>query len=164
MGVWEDIKDLVRDLIYEITNPIWDYAYNLYTSAWNYASQISSDLWNETTLIWQRIGEIPVLTYDVVVGWITPLIEAAKVYALNLVNNVIDTFDPIVSALGNAISNLESWKEDYVDKKLTELSTWVTNASGWFSVQLETSKDKIVGFIIDRFEYILDQVFKEEDK
>lgn len=164
MTILDDIKDTVIGWILEKTNPIWDYAYKLYISGWDYASQISKDLWKETKLIWDTVGEIPVLTYDVVVGWINPLIDAAKVYALNLINDVIDVFDPIISGLDTVVSNLQSWKDNVVDVKLSELSTWITNASGWFSVQLDSSKDKIVGFIIERAEYILDQVFKEEDK
>lgn len=164
MGIIDDIKDAVFEWIYSVTDPIKEWIYDLYISVWNYASQISTDLWRETGLIWDRIGEIPVLTEDVIRGWVTPWIEAAKDYALDLVNDVIDIYDTLIESINNTIESLEEWKEDVVDVKLTEYSTWITNASGWFSVQLDSSKDKIVSFIIDRFEYILDQVFKEEEE
>jgi len=161
MGIIDDIKDTVFEWIHSVTDPIIDYAYSLYTSVWEYASQISTDLWHETALIWDRIGEIPVLTKDTIQGWVTPWIEAAKDYALGLVNDAIDIYDGLINTLNNTVDSLEEWKEDYVDVTLSTLTTWITNASGWFSVQLDSSKDKIVGFIIDRFEYILDQVFTE---
>jgi len=164
MGIIDDIKDTVMGWINAALNIARSYAYELYDHVWNYASQIADDLWKETALIWARVGEIPVLTKDVIKGWVTPWINSAKDYALDLVNDVIDVFDAIIDDIDVAISYLQEWKEDVVDVKLSEFSTWITNASGWFSVQLDRSQDKIVKYIIDKFEYILDQVFKEEEE
>lgn len=164
MGIIDDIRDIVMGWINSALNTAKSYAYGLYTSVWEYASQISDDLWNETGLIWDRVGEIPVLTETVIKGWVTPWIDAAKDYALELVNDVIDFFDPMIDSIDRAISVLTAWKEDIVDVALSTFEEWITNAPTWFTTQLDASKDKIVGFIIDRFEYILDQVFKEVEK
>jgi len=164
MGLIDDIRDTVMDWINSAIYAVQSYAYGLYSSVWSYASQISTDLWHESSLIWDRIGAIPVLTKDVIEGWVTPWIKAAKDYALDLVNDVIDIFDPLINALDVAVITLEGWKEEVVDVTLSQFSTWIVNAPSWFSVQLESSKDKIADFIIDRFEYILDEVFKEDKK
>lgn len=161
MGIIEDIKSTVMSWINSAKYSVQSYAYDLYSSVWNYASQISNDLWHETNLIWDQIGKIPVLTYDVIIDWVSPLIDGAKTYSLNLVNNVIATFDPIISALDNAVDHLKEWKEDVVDVKLYEFSTWITNSDEWFETKFNTFQEKVIDWVIDKFEYILDRIFTE---
>jgi len=171
MGIIDDIKDTVMGWINSALNTAKSYAYSLYESVWNYASQISSDLWKETGLIWDRIGAIPVLTKDVVKGWVDPwirsakdavtalldsaeirlenLIEGAKKYAENLVTDAIKVYDVIISELQLQINKFEQWIKDSPE---------------WLITLLYTEHLRVIEFIADFAEDILDKVFTEEEE
>lgn len=138
MGIIEDIKNTVMGWINTALNTARSYAYGLYTSVWSYASQISDDLWNETGLIWKRIGEIPVLTKDMIINWVEPLIE--------VVSDALSSLTDVV---------------DYIYDEVSDINTWLNNADTWFLNKFNTMKDTVITWVTDMFENILDRVFEE---
>lgn len=169
MGIIDEIKDTVMGWINTALYTAKSYAYGLYTSVWDYASQISTDLWKETGLIWDRIGAIPLLTKDVIEGWVKPLIntaknsvigllnvavdrlegliEGAKAYAETLVNNAIAVYDTIIIELQGQVNKMEQWIKDSPE---------------WLITLLYTEHVRIVTFIADYAEEILDMLFIPE--
>lgn len=65
-----------------------------------------------------------------------------------LLQDVYDFFNPLIDGLTKSLS--DAWD-------------WINNADTWFSTQFDTMKDRVIGWIIDKFEYILDTIFTEED-
>lgn len=138
MGIIDDIRDIVMGWINTALNTARSYAYGLYVSVWSYASQISDDLWNETGLIWDRIGEIPVLTYETIIGWVQPLID--------VVANALGTLTDVV---------------DYVYDEVSDINSWLSNVDTWFLNKFNSMKDTVITWVTDMFENILDRVFEE---
>lgn len=161
MGIIEDITDTVKGWIYDITNPIWTYAYNLYNDGWNYASQISKDLWKETDLLWDKLGVIPVLTYDVIKGWVDPLLEDLKAYGELLVTDAIDILSDCIHSAEVTLDTVNDYL-DGVKPKIVSFSIWFTTRDVWFENKIVGYKEVVLEWVVDRFEWILDKVFTAE--
>jgi len=120
-----------------------------YERAKEYAEDLDTELWDDLDDVWDTISAIPVLTKDVVTGWVTPLIETVKVYAEGLVNDLIDVYDVIINDLTIQINKFEQW---------------IKESPEWLITLLYTEHDKVVLFIADFAEDILDRIFTEEEE
>ncbi|MBA7538767.1 hypothetical protein ES705_31044 [subsurface metagenome] len=77
----------------------------------------------------------------------------------DIFKNVRGYFESAYSMLTTTLSTISDFID--VDLNISGLWMWINNSSAWFTNNLTNAKNTIVGFIIDRFEYILDEVFKE---
>lgn len=77
----------------------------------------------------------------------------------DIFKNVRGYFESAYSMLTTTLSTISDFID--VDLNISGLWTWINNSSAWFTNNLTNAKNTVVGFIIDRFEYILDEVFKE---
>ena len=133
----------------EWVNYLKDNTLYYYERSKEYAEGLSEEIWHETDLIWDKIGAIPVLTKDVVTGWVTPLIENVKVYAEDLVNDVITVYDVLIKDLTTQINKFEQW---------------IKESPEWLITLLYAEHVRIVEFIADFAEDILDRIFTEEEE
>ena len=106
-----------------------------------------NELWDETDLIWDKIGTIPVLTEEVIKGWVSPWITTAKEALKN-------ALDAAITTINTTITNLTT--------QLTTVTNWISNAPTWFTTQLEAAKDKVIGWIEDSFILIVEKVMEHE--
>ena len=105
------------------------------------------ELWDETDLLWERIGAIPVLTIDVIRGWVTPWINTAK--------------ETVESALAAAVEVIDSAIET-LTTTLTTVTDWIEAAPTWFTEQLLEAKETIEGWIEDSLIVIVEKVMEHE--
>jgi len=171
MGIIDDIKDTVMGWINAALQTAYSYAYGLYTSVWDYASQISTDLWKEIGLIWNKIGAIPVLTKDVVKGWVDPWIKTAKDAVTALVDTAIESFDALIDGAKEYAENLVNDTIKVYDALIKDLTTqinkfeqWIKDSPEWLITLLYTEHVRIVEFLADFAEDILDQIFTMEEE
>lgn len=106
-------------------------------------------------------------------SWIRPDLE-------NAYDIVTHKWSEVTGAISTAIGDLSdivdhSWSEvtgavssatatlaaTIADLKVPELWTWVNDAPGWFVDQFNGMKETVVDWVVERFEGILDRVFKE---
>jgi len=77
----------------------------------------------------------------------------------DIFRNVRGYFESYYSMLTTTLSTISDFID--VDLNISGVWKWINNSSTWFTNNLTNAKNTIVRFIIDRFEYILDEVFKE---
>ena len=162
MSILDDIKDTVMGWINYALYKAKTYAYGLYESVWNYASQISDDLWRETRYIWDRIGEIPVLTYETIRTWVKPWINDVKEYLLDLIDDLEDWLEYLIDELEEDFDWLR-YLYDNLKEEVDDVITWISHADDWFIDKFNTMKDTVITWVAEGFESILDRVFEEED-
>lgn len=143
---WVQALGATKDYVQELYRAAIRYTDDWQKWLYNYINHVQDDLWKETALIWQRVGLIPVLTIDVIKGWVDPWINAAKSSAAELVNTAKSELQGIITSVTNRVTTAE---------------TWITEAPKWLLLQLEVQKEAVTGFIATNIELILDKVFKE---
>jgi hypothetical protein len=143
---WVQTLAATRDYVQSLYQASMSYIDDWKDWLYMYINQVQNDLWKEAGLIWDRIGALPVITIEVVKGWVTPWLETVKVYAENLVSNLGQIYDRIITELMGRISRIEQWVVDSPD---------------WLISTLYTQKDRVEAFIANYFEEILDRIFKE---
>lgn len=132
--LWSWVSDLCQRWIYAIA------------ATYSYVNQISRDFWSEINQLWREVWSIQSDLYTYVQEAVADVTEVMKIYAENLVNNVIYTFDKSITDIWNDILGLH---------------TWIDNSSSWFSNRFNTMQNRVVDWITDRFEDILDRIFGE---
>lgn len=119
------------------------------SNTFNSALRWVNELWRETDRIWRRIGAIPILTKDVIIGWVMPYIEYVKRYAENLVSNTIRVFDAVIID---------------IIRDINTLNDWIANSADIINERIDKSKDKVLGWIEDSFISIIERVMEHEKK
>jgi len=114
---------------------------------WNSALNWISELWEETERIWDRIGAIPILTKDVIIGWIEPLMEDIRRYAEHLLSNTISVFDGLIKDITRDINSFQD--------RFDALPTW-------FEERLNNAKNKILLWVEDSLITIIERVMERE--
>ena len=146
MSWWEDIRSWSDGL----TKNLWRVKNALYSWIWDIAKQ-----WGEygvsvaeslTRAIWNEIEDFTDIvfhTWSEVKAYADGKRDEAKAYT--------DKLEASFLAVLTATEEVAGAARD-----------WVNNADKWFDARFDTMKDKVVGWVIDRFEYILDSIFTKE--
>jgi len=192
MGLLDDILDIIDDIKralwswvddiakywvqrahywYDILKHSWDDVLDAVEGAKSYAEWLLTDVWSEFNKVWERIGAIPVITYDVVKGWVTPLIENAKVYLENLLNNAIDVIDNVINDIWRNVNNIWDNIDDILNVKIPNLTTliqsaldWINNVDDWIDNKINEFRERIEGWIEESFITIIEHVLEMEIK
>ena len=106
-----------------------------------------SELWDETDLLWARIGAIPVLTIDVIRGWVIPWINTAKESMESALNAAVDVINTSI---------------DTISDNLSIVNDWIENAADFVNDSIDNSKDKVIGWIEDSFIMLVEKVMEHE--
>ena len=80
-----------------------------------------------------------------------------------LEGNLIYALDSAEAGLDRAMSQLEDTIRQalgVIGGRVDWLEGWVAQATGWFDTEINKYKDRVIGWIVDGFEGILDRVFK----
>jgi len=154
---------------YDILRHSWDDVLDAVESAKSYAELLLSDVWSEFNKVWERIGAIPVITYDVVKGWVTPLIESAKVYLENLLNNAIDVIDGIINTIWSDINNIWDNIDNILNVTIPDIKNsiqsawdWINNVDNWIDNKINEFRERIEGWIEESFITIIEHVLEME--
>lgn len=142
---WIDRLAATRVYVDSLYKKAFDYAKERVDEAFTYIENVKTELWNEAHNLSKRIDavttEIQDLIYKIVAGWITD----AKNYATSIVADLSDKVD-------NWITDLRV--------EINRALDWIGNADVWFVLKFNEMKDTVTGWMVERFEDILDRVFE----
>ena len=83
-----------------------------------------------------------------------------------LEGEIIVLLETLETAIKTLIESTETVLKEFikgVSDRAGVLETWVNNSHGWLNNQLDLYKEKIVGFVVDSFENILDRIFEDKE-
>jgi len=176
-ALWGWVDDIARYWVqrayefYDILRYSWDDVLDAAERAKVYAEWLLDDVWNEFNLVWERIGAIPVITYDVILGWVNPLIEEAKIYAENFINNALLIVDDVIKdvwadiyGIWNKIDDILDIKLPDLNKSITDAWDWINNVDVWIDNKINEFKNRILGWVEESFITIVEHVLELEVK
>ena len=156
---------------YDILRHSWSDVLDAVEKAKAYAEWLLSDVWTEFDRVWKRIGAIPVITYDVVVGWVQPFFENAKSYAEDIVSDVLNVVDNLVRDIWSNISKVWDRIDDILTVQIPDLRNsiqsawdWINNVDNWIESKINEFKDRILGWVEESFITIVEHVLDMEIK
>ena len=176
-ALWDWVDDLARYWVerayefYDILRHSWSDVLDAVEEAKAYAEYLLKDVWNEFDKVWERIGAIPVITYDVVVGWIKPFIENVKSYAEDIVSDALNVVDNLVNDIWTNIDNVWDSINDIFNVQIPDLRNsiqsaweWINNIDNWIDNKINEFRDRIIGWIEESFIMIIEHVLELEIK
>jgi len=176
-ALWGWVDDIAKYWVqrahywYNILNHTWDDVLDVGEKAKAYAEWILGDVWREFNLVWERIGAIPVITQEVVLGWVNPLIEQAKEYAENFINDALKIVDVIITDIWKDIYGIWDKVDDIIEVKIPDLDNlihsaldWINGADDWIGRKIDEFQDRITGWVEDRFITIIEHVLEMDIK
>jgi len=176
-ALWDWVDDIARYWVerayefYDILRHSWSDVLDAVEEAKAYAEYLLKDVWNEFDKVWERIGAIPVITYDVVVGWIKPFIENVKSYAEDIVSDALNVVDNLVNDIWTNIDNVWDSINDIFNVQIPDLRNsiqsaweWINNIDNWIDNKINEFRDRIIGWIEESFIMIIEHVLELEIK
>jgi len=176
-ALWSWVDDIARYWVqrayefYDILRHSWSDVLDAVEKAKAYAEWLLSDVWTEFDRVWKRIGAIPVITYDVVVGWVQPFFENAKSYAEDIVSDVLNVVDNLVRDIWSNISKVWDRIDDILTVQIPDLRNsiqsawdWINNVDNWIESKINEFKDRILGWVEESFITIVEHVLDMEIK
>ncbi|UYL65063.1 MAG: hypothetical protein QIT46_gp11 [Methanophagales virus PBV305] len=174
-ALWSWVDDIARYWVqrayefYDILKHTWDDILDAVERAKSYAEWLLEDVWNEFDRVWERIGAIPVITYDVVVGWVKPFFEHTKSYAEDIVSNALKTVDNLVNDIWKDISKVWDRIDDILTIQIPDLRNniqnalnWIGNVDNWIDNKINEFRERIEGWIEESFITIIEHVMEME--
>ena len=176
-ALWSWVDDICKYWVqrayefYDILRYSWSDVLDAVENAKAYAERLLSDVWNEFDKVWERIGAIPVITYDVVIGWIKPFFESAKSYAEDIVSDALSIVDNLVNDIWSNIDKVWDRINDIFNVQIPDLKSsiqsaweWINNVDNWIDNKINEFKDRIIGWIEESFVTIIEHVLELEIK
>ena len=176
-ALWDWVDDIARYWVerayefYDILRHSWSDVLDAVEEAKAYAEYLLKDVWNEFDKVWERIGAIPVITYDVVVGWIKPFIENVKSYAEDIVSDALNVVDNLVNDIWTNIDNVWDSINDIFNVQIPDLRNsiqsaweWINNIDNWIDNKINEFRDRIIGWVEESFVMIIEHVLDLEIK
>ncbi len=176
-ALWGWVDDIARYWVqrayefYDILKHTWDDVLDAVENAKAYAERLLSDVWAEFDRVWERIGAIPVITYDVVVGWVKPFFENAKSYAEDIVSDALSIVDNLISDIWSNIDKIWDSINDIFNVQIPDLKgsiqsawEWINNVDNWIDNKINEFKDRILGWVEEGFITIVEHVLDLEVK
>ena len=177
-ALWSWVDDIARYWVerayefFDILRHTWKDVLDAVEDAKAYAEWLLRDVWNEFDRVWERIGAIPVITYDVVVEWVKPLFESTKSYAEDIVSDALSIVDNMVNDIWNNIDNVWDSINNIFNVQIPDLRSsiqaaqdWINNIDNWIDNKINEFRDRILGWIEEGFitivEHVLDLEVKE---
>jgi len=174
-ALWSWVDDIARYWVerayefFDILRHTWKDVLDAVEDAKAYAEWLLRDVWNEFDRVWERIGAIPVITYDVVVGWVKPLFESAKSYAEDIVTNTLNIVDNLINDIWNNIDSVWDRINDIFNVQIPDLRSsiqlaweWINNVDNWIDSKINEFKDRILGWVEQGFITIVEHVLDME--
>jgi len=174
-ALWSWVDNIARYWVerayefYDILRHSWSDVLDVVENAKSYAEWLLSDVWGEFDRVWKRIGAIPVITYDVVVGWIKPYIESAKSYAEDIVSDALSIMDNLIRDIWNNIDNVRDNINNIFYVQIPDLRNsiqsainWINNTDNWIDNKINEFKDRILGWVEEGFITIVEYVLEHE--
>jgi len=172
-ALWSWVDDIARYWVgrahefYDILRHSWSDVLDAVENAKAYAEWLLRDVWREFDRVWDRIGAIPVLTYDVVVGWVKPFIESARSYAEDIVSNALNVVDNLINDIWSNIDNVWDSINDIFNVQIPDLRNsiqsvwdWINNVDNWIDNKINEFKDRILRWIEESFITIVEHVLE----
>jgi len=176
-ALWDWVDDIAHYWVerayefYDILRHSWSDVLDAVEEAKAYAEYLLKDVWNEFDKVWERIGAIPVITYDVVVGWIKPFIENVKSYAedivsdaLNVVDNLINDIWSNIDTIWDSINNIFNVQIPDLKSSIQSAWEWINNVDNWIDNKINEFRDRIIGWVEESFVMIIEHVLDLEIK
>jgi len=176
-ALWGWVDDIAKYWVqrayefYDILKHTWDDVLDAVENAKAYAERLLSDVWSEFDRVWERIGTIPVITYDVVVDWIKPFFENAKSYAEDIVSDALSIVDNLVNDIWSNIDKVWDSINNIFNVQIPDLKSsiqsawdWINNVDNWIDNKINEFKDRILGWIEESFITIVEHVLDMEIK
>ena len=176
-ALWDWVDDIARYWVerayefYDILRHSWNDVLDAVEEAKAYAEYLLKDVWSEFDKVWERMGAIPVITYDVVVGWVKPFIENAKSYAEDIVSDALNVVDNLVNDIWTNIDNVWDSINDIFNVQIPDLRNsiqsaweWINNIDNWIDNKINEFRDRIIGWIEESFIMIIEHVLELEIK
>jgi len=176
-ALWGWVDDIAKYWVerayefYDILRHSWSDVLDAVENAKAYAERLLSDVWTEFDRVWERIGAIPIITYDVVVGWVKPFFENAKSYAEDIVSDALSIVDNLISDIWSNIDTIWDSINDIFNVQIPDLKSsiqsawkWINNVDNWIDNKINEFKDRIIGWIEESFVTIIEHVLELEIK
>jgi len=176
-ALWGWVDDIAKYWVqrayefYDILRHSWSDVLDVVENAKAYAEYLLRDVWSEFDRVWERIGAIPVITYDVVIGWIKPFFESAKSYAENIISDALNVVDNIINDIWSDIDNVWDSINDIFTVQIPDLRSniqsawdWINNVDNWIDNKINEFKDRILGWVEESFITIIEHVLDMEIK
>jgi len=176
-ALWDWVDDIARYWVerayefYDILRHSWNDVLDAVEEAKAYAEYLLKDVWSEFDKVWERMGAIPVITYDVVVGWVKPFIENAKSYAEDIVSDALNVVDNLVNDIWTNIDNVWDSINDIFNVQIPDLRNsiqsaweWINNIDNWIDNKINEFRDRIIGWVEESFVMIIEHVLDLEIK
>ena len=175
--LWDWVDDIAKYWVqrayywFDILYHSWDDVLDAVETAYSYAEWLLRDVWHEFDLVWQRIGAIPVITRDVVEGWVGPLVESARSYAENLISNAINVIDSVIDTIWNDINSIWDNIDNILNVTIPDIKNsiqsawdWINNVDNWIDNKINEFRERIEGWIEESFITIIEHVMEMEIK
>ena len=176
-ALWGWVDDIAKYWVerayefYDILRHSWSDVLDAVENAKAYAERLLSDVWTEFDRVWERIGAIPIITYDVVVGWVKPFFENAKEYAEDVVSDALNVVDSLINDIWSNIDKVWDSINDIFNVQIPDLKSsiqsawkWINNVDNWIDNKINEFKDRIIGWIEESFVTIIEHVLELEIK
>ncbi len=154
---------------YDILRHSWSDVLDAVENAKAYTEWLLSDVWSEFDRVWERIGAIPVLTYDIIIDWVRPLFESVKSYAEDIVSDALKITDKLINDVWNNIDNVWDSINDIFNVQIPDLRgsiqsvwEWINNVDNWIDNKINEFKDRILGWVEEGFITIVEHVLDME--
>ncbi len=152
---------------YDILRHSWSDVLDAVENAKAYTEWLLSDVWSEFDRVWERIGAIPVLTYDIIIDWVRPLFESVKSYAEDIVSDALKITDKLINDVWNNIDNVWDSINDIFNVQIPDLRgsiqsvwEWINNVDNWIDNKINEFKDRILGWVEESFITIVEHVLE----